>query len=175
MGFIIVILSPSYQNVILFSIERGAPLFSPKHHRAWSDPLSLVRVEIVARNLDRIVCSSTTLQNMFVSHHFSHTELEIWPGMVLDWKADSAEVCQLVHAVGINKQELPTWKGTGRRIEELIYQLSFVVIQKVTGDHGVFHVGRDGIILLVVNQFTINLRFTLISTTILFLWQVHYF
>ena len=42
-------------------------------------------------------------------------------------------------------------------------ELSFIVRQLVTGSHGVFHVGRDRILRIVVNQSTINLMFYIFS------------
>ena len=44
--------------------------------------------------------------DMFVINHFSHVVYEIWPGMVLDRKADFGECRQLVNVLCINKQKL---------------------------------------------------------------------
>ena len=44
--------------------------------------------------------------DIVLSHHFSNTVQEVWPGMVRDGKTDSAECRQLVDVLLVKKQKL---------------------------------------------------------------------
>ena len=97
------------------------------------------------------------------SHHLSDGATEVMQGMILDWKADSGEAGQLVHVLGIKKQELAVWQKRRDydQIEKknIFSKFSFIVSQHMAVHHGAFDVGGDCIRLLVVNQFTVNLVF----------------
>ena len=58
----------------------------------------------------QIVKTFNNFLSLSLSHHLSHGATETRQGMVLDWKADSGEAGQLVHVLGIKKQELAVWQ-----------------------------------------------------------------